>query len=188
MSRFVSHFGIPREFARAFALLAFTTFIYDTLDVATRLARQIFQDLFGWKDARGRITATLISLMIPLFCVSLKLQDAQGHLVPAWKVFWTIFGTSNQLLSGLTLMAISVWLVKTRRPWWISAIPMVFMLVMTTWSLCLMMRPMAMSLLSGVFSWDWIAVVALLLLGLAVLLLWEAMQVTRAELWKVSSK
>lgn len=162
LSGFVSHFGIPRDFARAFALLAFTTFIYDTLDVATRLARYIFEELMGWKKFSGRVFATLISLAIPLICVSLKLTDAQGNLVPAWKIFWTIFGTSNQLLAGLSLMILSLWLKKTGKSWWISLIPMFFMLAMTLWSLVLLMKPNA------------IGFVAVLLFFLALALLFEA--------------
>src|SRR3989338_1491464 len=103
LSRFVSHLGVPRAFARAFALLAFTTFIYDALDVATRLARYIFQELVGWKNTLGKVAATAISLSIPLFCVTLRMTDSAGNVIPAWKVFWTIFGTSNHLLAGLTL-------------------------------------------------------------------------------------
>src|SRR3989338_4660228 len=117
LSRFVGHFGVPREFARSFALLAFTTFIYDTLDVATRLARYIFQELVGWRNFTGKIAATLISLVIPLFCVSLKMTDAAGNAIPAWKAFCTIFGTSNQLLAGLTLMVLSLWLGQAGKSW-----------------------------------------------------------------------
>ncbi len=164
LSHFVQHLGIPIQFARSFALLAFATFIYDTLDVATRLARQIFQELLGLKDSRGRILATTASLLIPLFCVSLKVTDGAGKIVPAWKVFWTIFGTSNQLLAALTLMLLSLWLKKSGKKWYLAAIPMVFMLTMTFWSLILMIHPW-----SGLTS-----MVSVILLGLALLLFCEA--------------
>ena len=179
LSRFVQNFGIPRGFARSFTLLAFTTFIYDTLDVATRLARYIFQELTGWKNIWGKVLATLISLAIPLVCVNLKMADASGNLIPAWKVFWTIFGTSNQLLAALTLMILSVWLIKSRQAWWMSVIPMIFMMVMTLWSLFLMMKPMLSGLLSGTFTIDFIGIVALLLFILAFLLILEALKVSR---------
>lgn len=179
LSRFVQHFGIPRDFARSFVLLAFTTFIYDTLDVATRLARYIFQELTNWRGAGGRIGATVVSLAIPLFCVSLKMTDAQGNWIPAWKVFWTLFGTSNQLLAALTLMTLSVWLARSHKSWWVSAVPMFFMMVMTLWSLLLMVKPAFLKLISGVPVWDPIAGVALLLFVLALLLIGEAVRVSR---------
>jgi carbon starvation protein len=58
LSHFVARFGIPRDLARSFALLAFATFIYDTLDVATRLGRYMLQELTGWQGRRGGILAT----------------------------------------------------------------------------------------------------------------------------------
>ena len=181
LSRFIHHFGIPREFARSFALLAFTTFIYDTLDVATRLARYILQELTGWKDNRSAFIATLVSLVFPLVCVSLKITDAQGNIVPAWKVFWTIFGTSNQLLAALTLMTLSVWLLRTGKSWWMSAVPMVFMMAMTLWSLSLMMRPALAGIFSGYPFKDPVGLVAILLFVLALLLIGEAVRTLRTS-------
>jgi carbon starvation protein len=176
LSRFVHQFGVPKELARSFALLAFTTFIYDTLDVATRLARYIFQELTGWKGWQGKIGATILTLAVPLFCVSLKMVDAQGAAIPAWKVFWTIFGTSNQLLAALTLMILSLWLRHAGKPWWISAIPMAFMMTVTLSSLFIIIRPFVLKLFTGSFGFDPIAGVALCLFILAALLLWEAVK------------
>lgn len=174
LSRFVGNFGIPRDFARSFALLAFTTFIYDTLDVTTRLARYVLQELLGWRGEKGRITATVLSLGLPLFCVSLKMTGADGAVLPAWKVFWTLFGTSNQLLAALTLMMLSLWLRKNGKRWQLAAVPMIFMLVMTLWSLGLLVVPQITGWMHGGPVPDTIAAVAALLLTLAVLLLVEA--------------
>jgi carbon starvation protein len=148
LSHFVERFGIKREFARSFALLAFATFIYDTLDVATRLGRYVFQELTGWQGRLGRIGATLCTLALPAICVSLTVKDASGNIVPAWKIFWTIFGTSNQLLAALT--------------------------VMTLWSLTLIAGPWVSTLLQGQWSPNGIAAIALVLLALAILLVVEA--------------
>lgn len=174
LGRFVGHFGVPRAFARSFTLLAFTTFIYDTLDVATRLARYILQEITGWKTAGTRAFATAVSLVVPLFCVSLELKDAAGAAVPAWRVFWTIFGTSNQLLAALTLMAISLWLLKSGRAWWMSALPSFFMMCVTLTSLLMTMKPLAVALAGRGPAPDPIAWVAALLFVLAFLLVAEA--------------
>gem|GEM_PF-5086234 len=45
--------GISLSIAFPFVLLAFSTFVYDTLDVATRLARYILQELTGWQTRLG---------------------------------------------------------------------------------------------------------------------------------------
>lgn len=181
LSRFVHHLGIPKDFALSFALLAFTTFIYDTLDVATRLARYIFQELTGWQGVPGRIGAAAASLLAPLLCVSLKTVDGQGNPVPAWRTFWTIFGTSNQLLAALTLMVLSLWLYRSAKAWWISAVPMVFILMMTLWSLFLLIQPALAGWVSGTFTWNWIAVIGFFLLTLAFLLIREALQSLRPQ-------
>jgi carbon starvation protein len=174
LGRLVQHLGLPHDLARAFVLLAFTTFIYDTLDVATRLARYILQELTGWKGFWGSLHATWISLVIPLLCLTVQMTDSAGHAIPAWKVFWTLFGTSNQLLAALTLMILSVWLLRTGKPWWISALPMAFMLVMTFWSLHFMASPMLARLSQGNFAPDPVGLVAIFLFFLAVLLIFEA--------------
>jgi carbon starvation protein len=163
ISHFVERLGVSPDFARSFALLAFATFIYDTLDVATRLARYVLQELTGWKGRWGGVAATLLTLALPAISMSWVMKDAAGNIVPAWKVFWTLFGTSNQLLAALTLLTITVWLKRTKKPWLISALPAAFMLVMTLWSLTLSLR-----------TFNGMAVVALILMGLALLVLAEA--------------
>jgi len=167
LANFVGHFGIPREAAMSFVLLAFATFIYDTLDVATRLARYILQELMGWDSAHKKHFATALTLVLPIIFVSLTLKDAAGNIIPAWKMFWTIFGTSNQLLAGLTLMGLSLYMRRIGRAWWPTAIPAVFMLGMTLWSLVFLMKT---RFLSG--SWaDPVGWVAFILAILALMLI-----------------
>lgn len=50
-------------------------------------------------------------------------------------VLWPIFGATNQLLGGLALLVITVWLVKQNRPYFVTAIPMAFMLTVTGWAI-----------------------------------------------------
>ncbi len=176
LSHFVGRLGVNREFARSFALLAFATFIYDTLDVATRLGRYVFQELTGWKGRWGSIGATLATLALPALSVSWTVKDAAGNVVPAWRVFWTLFGTSNQLLAALTLVTITVWLKRTKRPWLVSALPAAFMLCMTLWSLLLTVHPWLTALFGGQLTMNGIALVALILLALAVLVLFEGLK------------
>ena len=70
--------------------------------------------------------------------------DAAGNPVPAWKMFWSLFGASNQLLAALTLLGITVWLWRTRRAAWVwivTGLPTVFMYAMSTWALVAMTLP-----------------------------------------------
>lgn len=138
IGRFLEVIGIPAGFAVSFGLMAFTTFVYDTLDVCTRLGRYIIQELTGWQDRWGRLFATALTAGTPVFFLLRQPLDPTGKLVPTWKVFWDLFGASNQLLAALTLIGITVWLWRTRRAmwvWFVTGIPTVFMYVMSTWAL-----------------------------------------------------
>jgi carbon starvation protein len=50
-------------------------------------------------------------------------------------ILWPIFGATNQLLGGLALLVVTVWLVRQKRPAWVTALPMLFMLAMTGWAI-----------------------------------------------------
>lgn len=174
IGNFLGTFGVDPTFAVAFGLLAFTTFVYDTLDVATRLGRYIFQELVG-KQGRGMAwAATLATLVLPALFMSATLHDARGNEVPAWRVFWTIFGSSNQLLAALTLLGLAVWLRRTGRitASWLVSLPMAFMMTMTLWSLTRILAGSIARLRAGGPP-DPIGPVALVLAILAVLLVIE---------------
>jgi carbon starvation protein len=139
ISQYLGIVGIKFSIAFPFALLVFSTFVYDTLDVCTRLARYIFQELTGLKGRIGGFIAAAASLFLPL--VFLMLTKEKAYLVA-----WPIFGTSNQLLASLTLLAISIWLIKTGKKAIYAIVPMVFMLVVTLWSLVNLIIPFIVSL------------------------------------------
>lgn len=173
IANYLSIIGVDFRFALAFALLAFSTFVYDTLDVCARLARYIMQELFGWKTKTGAFIATFLTLSVP-FLILMNTKE-KGYMVA-----WPIFGTSNQLLASLTLLAISVWLIKTGKNAIYTILPMIFMMVMTLWSLVLLILPFFKfiytpstaepdTIISGVFG--------IILLILSLLLIFEALNV-----------
>jgi carbon starvation protein len=170
IARYLGLVGVGFGVAFPFALLAFSTFVYDTLDVCTRLARYIFQELTGIRTKIGGIIAALVSLIVPF--VFLMLTKEKGYLVA-----WPIFGTSNQLLASLTLLAISVWLIRTGKNAIYSIIPMIFMLVMTMWSLITFMLPFIDKIAKGASLTPDLTisgVCAIILLVLSILLIYEA--------------
>ena len=135
---FLETLGLPGQLGIAFALMAFTTFVYDTLDVCTRLGRYIIQELTGWHDAKGRWLGTLLTGGVPAFFILQTIHGPDGKPAPLWRIFWSLFGASNQLLAALTLLGVTVWLWRTRRQVWVlfvTGIPTVFMYTMSTWAL-----------------------------------------------------
>ena len=124
IGRFASFMGVPIEFAITFGLLAFSTFIFDTLDVCTRLGRYIFEELIGLTGKKSGIIATTATLAFPAIYLSIAPEGV-------WRQFWVIFGTSNQLLAALTLIGVSVWLKSQQRNIWPALAPAIFMLIIT---------------------------------------------------------
>ncbi|MBQ8508226.1 MAG: carbon starvation protein A [Clostridia bacterium] len=130
---FMELIGIPAVFGVSFGLMAFTTFVYDTLDVCTRLGRYIIQELTGWKDKKGIILGTALTAGVPVFFIFQTSGD-----VPAWKIFWNLFGASNQLLAALALVGVTIWLYhskKNSKVFLVPLIPAIFMFVMSNWAL-----------------------------------------------------
>lgn len=115
-------------FAITFGAMAFSTFVFDTIDVSTRLGRLLVQELFGWPGKAGAVAGTLLTVAPPAYFV---LAGGPG----SWGRFWTLFGASNQLLAALTLLTITVWLWKTGRRTVYTLIPTVFMFAITFWAL-----------------------------------------------------
>ncbi|TBR23475.1 carbon starvation protein A, partial [bacterium] len=127
LAHFMSLAGIPFAAGVTFGKLAFATFIYDTLDVATRLGRYLVQELTGLSGRKGAVLATLATIAVPALAVLTPAHDAAGHAIPLWKLFWPAFGASNQLLAALSLAGVTVWLKQEGKAWWVTGVPCLFM-------------------------------------------------------------
>jgi carbon starvation protein len=124
-----------RQLVLQFALLCFATFVFDTLDACTRLARYVLMELLGWTRRSQAFLATIICLIPPAIVLALPPVLVDERPRPLWAVFWNIFGSSNQLLAALTLLGVTVWMARKRMPAWIALAPTLFMTAMTLWSL-----------------------------------------------------
>jgi carbon starvation protein len=133
IGRFFSMLGIPIQYGTMLGLLALSTFLLTTLDTCTRLARYVLQEFFGWNNAEGRVrwTATVLTLILPAIMAFMTYTTPAGQTIPVWRAIWPVFGATNQLLAGLALLAVTVWLRRTGRTWQFAGIPMVFMIGMT---------------------------------------------------------
>lgn len=189
ISLFASGLGLSYDTAHqylySFCLLAFATFIYDTLDVCTRLGRYVLEEFTGWRGPRGKLVCTVLTLVPPMYLVLQTLVDPKtGNPVPAWRVFWTLFGTANQLLAALTLIGVTVWLLRTGKRWFYTAIPATFMVAITFTMLGMILYEWATSFRQvwdqGRFDMN--GPLTTVLLGLGVLLVIEAVVVITREL------
>ena len=179
LASFLGVLHVPRGFAVAFGLMAFTTFVYDTLDVCTRLGRYIVQELTGLHNWVGRWLGAGLTALVPVLLVMRTTVDAAGNPTPAWRTFWFLFGATNQLLAALTLLGVTVWLWRTRRTplvWLVTGIPTVFMYAMSTWALVKMTWPKFFDA-AGHFAAprDPVPWAGVLLIALAAMMLFEAL-------------
>lgn len=174
MGTFLATFGIPRAAGATFGLLALSAFLLTTLDTCTRLGRYVFQELFALDntEAASRWLSTLATLTLPSVLLFITLTDAAGNPVAAWQAIWPVFGATNQLLAGLALLAVTVWLKRTGRGYLYAALPMAFMVAVTMTALALLVRSYGVSL---------VGVIAGALFALGVLLVVEAVRALARE-------
>jgi carbon starvation protein len=160
-------------FAITFGAMAFSTFVFDTIDVSARLGRYLLQELFGWKGAAGATAATLLTVAPAAYFV----LDAEAG---SWRKFWTLFGASNQLLAALTLLVLTVWLRRQGRSAWFTMLPMLFVTGITVWALgALAVSNFRAARAVDIALWNGIAAAALL--ALAAVLVGAALRRVRRE-------
>jgi carbon starvation protein len=128
-TRFVSTLGIPEESARTLIAVVVVSFALTTLDSATRILRYNLQEIgdsIGFRPTRNRyLTSTLAVAAIGFFAF----YEIGGE--PAGLALWQLFGSTNQLLAGLALLVVSLYLIERRRISLPYLIPMLFMMVTT---------------------------------------------------------
>ena len=121
--------GISREFAATLLTVMAVLFAGTTMDAGVRLQRYILQEwgaIYRIPVLQNGYVATGAAVMA---CLLLAF-GAGGASGEGGMLIWPLFGTTNQLLAGLTLLVISVMLVKLGRPARYTMIPMVFITAM----------------------------------------------------------
>lgn len=128
-SRFLSGLGLPSEFASAFVAVLIVSFALTSLDSATRLLRYNISEM--GETARisalaNRYVASGLAVAAIWFFAFFKVAGRSAGLV-----LWQLFGTTNQLLAGLALLAITLYLFQRRKPIRYTFLPMVFIFTAT---------------------------------------------------------
>jgi carbon starvation protein len=126
--------GLPIAFSETLLAVMAVLFAATTMDTGVRLQRYIIQEwgsIYRIPVLQGRTIATLVAVGS---CVALAF-GAGGGAGTGGMIIWPLFGTTNQLLAGLTLLVISVLRLRTGRSVRYTLIPLTFLLVMATWAL-----------------------------------------------------
>lgn len=131
LAHFMSAFGLPVATGVTFVSLAASAFLMTTLDSATRLGKYAVQE---FAEGRSKFfhNQHVATLVIVVGAAALALSGT-------WADLWPLFGSANQMLGALALMAVSAWLVKRGIKSLFTLIPMVFMFVLTLSALGVLM-------------------------------------------------
>src|SRR5699024_144898 len=131
--------GISAEVSATMLTVMAALFAGTTMDTGLRLQRYIFQEwgeIYDIKWMNKALPATVLSVGS---CLILAFgaggADGSGGLL-----IWPLFGTTNQLLAGLTLLIIAVMLVRRRTPSIYIVLPLVFILIMGLYALLIQLR------------------------------------------------
>ena len=157
--------GISAELSITFVALTISAFALTTLDTCTRLARFTFQEYFEDVDnatgkalAGNRYLATVVVVVL-----SILLLTSGG-----FATLWPLFGSGNQLLAALALLAVAVWLIKNKANATFVLIPMFFMFAVTLSSLAFLA---VQNFNKGIYV---ISIISGLLFLMSLLLIWLA--------------
>jgi carbon starvation protein len=164
VARFISAIpilNIPVSTAQTFTALAVSAFALTSLDTATRLGRYMFQEYFEAKENKeksvlvsNRYVSTLITVV---FGAALTLSGETMSI-------WPVFGSANQLLAALALLALTVWIANLKKNFLFTLIPMIFMFSVTLTALGMLIYT------NFIVSNYFLSVISILLFTLSVIL------------------
>jgi carbon starvation protein len=131
---FVSALGVPAELGAALIAMVVVSFALTTLDSATRLLRFNVEELgarFRLPFSGNRYVSSVLACAAIAFFAFYEIEAQVGDQTvarPAALALWKLFGTTNQLLAGLTLVLVTLWLRQIGRAAWPTGVPAVFMM------------------------------------------------------------
>ena len=111
-------------------------FAATTMDSGIRLQRLVVSEM---AELAGVKLSGLVATIIAVGC-ALGLTFSMGLDGSGGMLIWPLFGTTNQLMAGLTLSVVVIILTQLRRPTWPVLIPLVFVTAMSLWAAVLQLR------------------------------------------------
>lgn len=138
--------GLPADIATTIVSIIVVSFAATTLDTSVRLMRYIISELgveYKIPALTKKHVATTVAVVSSAALVLLP-EGPKGFGSGGYQL-WPLFGTANQLLAGISLMLIAVWLRRQGRNYAVVLIPMIFLMFMTLYAMFQQV----------VFEWSW---------------------------------
>ncbi len=127
--QFVHQLGIPLNLSEAFISVVVVAFALTSVDTGARLLRFNVEEIgetLGIRALGNRYLATAIAVLAIGFFAFFKVNGK-----PAGLFMWTLFGTTNQIMAALTLLTVTIYLYRKRKPILYTLLPMLLVLIST---------------------------------------------------------
>ncbi|NRA03320.1 MAG: carbon starvation protein A [Myxococcales bacterium] len=127
-ARFSGALGLPLETGKTLIAVMVIAFAATSLDTGARIQRLIIAELaeaWNLKPLANRYVASATGILAALLLATTQAGGKGGLML------WPLFGTTNQLVAGITLLVISLWLRRSGRPYLYTFVPMLFISVVT---------------------------------------------------------
>jgi carbon starvation protein len=121
------------DLARTVVAVIVISFAATTLDTAARIQRFClaeFGSSLGWSILRNRYVSSAIAV-VPAGILAIFTDGGKGPGSGGF-ILWPVFGTTNQLIGGITLLLLFFHLRARKKPVWVVVVPLVFLVVMTS--------------------------------------------------------
>lgn len=140
VARGMTAFGVDSTLATVFMTMCVSALALTSVDAVARIGRLSFQEFFARgndaaEDASAETTGLVHVLSNTWVSTVLTLALGLALAFGGYNNIWPLFGASNQLLGGMTMIALAVFCKCTGRKGWMLYVPVVFLLCSTFTSL-----------------------------------------------------
>ncbi|WP_019673583.1 carbon starvation CstA family protein [Psychrobacter lutiphocae] len=168
--------GIDIVLSQTILTVMAALFAGTTMDTGVRLQRYIFQEfgeVYNLPALKKGVVATLLAVgSCLLIAFGAGGADGSGGML-----IWPLFGTTNQLMAALTLMIVTVILLRKGKTVWYTLAPLSFLLVMAIFALILQLKTFYMDK-------NWLLIfLDIVILIATILVTFESFSVLRKE-WR----
>ncbi len=156
--RMVQNLGFDGHLGNVMGFMLVNCFLLTTLDCLTRVGRYLLQEI-----THKRLSSFMATALTLFAALCLIVVETHGKRI--WEVIWPIFGATNQLIAGITLLLVCLWLLRTKSNKIAFVVfPTIFMLV-TSFA--------ALALLVVNENLLFIRVISFVFIGLTLILVWS---------------
>ena len=138
ISRGMQAFGVDGTLATVFMTMNVSALALTSLDAVARIARTSFSEFFAQTNDALAIESKAGYMKVlgnPWFATVVTLLPGLALAFGGYANIWPLFGASNQLLGGMTMITLAVFCKCTGRKGWMLYVPVVFLLCCTFTSL-----------------------------------------------------